>query len=117
MFKTARLFTQKFVKTREQYFESKKVVRKDLIKIVSLATLAQLVIVGVIEEFGIFTPDICFDARMAISPEFANFVRNGKYAGFDMAMTSSIKTFKIHEGQVKTDKDKTSHTSSLLKGF
>uniref|UniRef100_A0A0N5BIC8 Uncharacterized protein n=1 Tax=Strongyloides papillosus TaxID=174720 RepID=A0A0N5BIC8_STREA len=100
MFNSLRLLSQQLVKAREQVFQSKKVVRNDLLKIIGIGGCVQLALCLIIEEFGAPTPDICFDARRLMSPDFNDFIRNGKYSDFDMSLNLVIRSFEIEKDHI-----------------
>lgn len=69
----------------------------------------------IVEEFGLPTPDICFDARRMISPEFNNFIKNGNYAGFDMTLNAGVKSYKIEKGQITKPNNKNDFGGAFYK--
>lgn len=53
-------------------------------------------------EFGIPAPDVMYDLKKLISPDFAMFTRHGKIAEFDLRLSNQVKGIKferelIHE--------------------
>uniref|UniRef100_A0AC35U0U9 Transmembrane protein n=1 Tax=Rhabditophanes sp. KR3021 TaxID=114890 RepID=A0AC35U0U9_9BILA len=102
MFRSARLLSQRLVQARDKFFESRTEVRKDFVKIVAIGAGLQLFVALIVEEFGMPTPDICYDVRKNISPDFSSYLQDGNVSGgYDGSLSSVVRTFKVQEGNVK----------------
>uniref|UniRef100_A0A0K0F5H4 Innexin n=1 Tax=Strongyloides venezuelensis TaxID=75913 RepID=A0A0K0F5H4_STRVS len=112
MYNSLRLLSQQLVKAREQVFQSKKVVRNDFFKIVAIGGCIQLAVCLIVEEFGVPTPDICYDTRINLSPEFCDYVKNGEYSDFDMSLNSVIRSYKIEQGHISRTSEQKSFSGS-----
>ncbi|VDK50688.1 unnamed protein product [Anisakis simplex] len=90
-----------FLRNKEHVFADRSVFVKDFWRVSGASVLTQIVVAVIIEEFAFPTPDIVYDLRMYLSPDFAEFARYGERGEKDYRLDNSLRSFHISEGRVQ----------------
>ncbi|KHN81922.1 Uncharacterized protein F44E2.9 [Toxocara canis] len=90
-----------FIRNKEHVFADKNSFAKDFWKISGISIFTQISFAIIIEEFAFPTPDIVYDLRRYISPDFAEFIKHGDRGEKDIRLDNSLRSFHISEENVK----------------
>lgn len=88
-----------FIRNKDQVFDHK-IVRKDYFKVTGAVYLVQAILVFVIEEFAFPTPDVWYDIRRVISPDFASYSKFGEIGGRDYKLENSLRAFNVTKARI-----------------
>uniref|UniRef100_A0A0M3I3K2 C2H2-type domain-containing protein n=1 Tax=Ascaris lumbricoides TaxID=6252 RepID=A0A0M3I3K2_ASCLU len=95
------LLGSQFIRNKEHFFADKKLLIKDFWKVSGANILSQLLLAFIIAEFAFPTPDIVYDFRRYISPDFAEFIKHGEHGGVNIRLDNSLRSFHVSEERVK----------------
>uniref|UniRef100_A0A915BJ31 Uncharacterized protein n=1 Tax=Parascaris univalens TaxID=6257 RepID=A0A915BJ31_PARUN len=95
------LLGSQFIRNKEHFFADRKLLVKDFWKVSGANILAQLLFALIIAEFAFPTPDIVYDFRRYISPDFAEFIKHGEHGGVNLRIENSLRSFHVSEERVK----------------
>ncbi|MFH4980333.1 hypothetical protein AB6A40_007042 [Gnathostoma spinigerum] len=96
-----RLFAQ-FVRNADHVTNNLHEFRRNVLKFSGANILFHISFALLIEEFGFPTPDVVYDIRQCLSPDFAQFARHGNLVEHDLRISNAIRTFHFAEKEMKS---------------
>ncbi|XGW14977.1 hypothetical protein V3C99_000898 [Haemonchus contortus] len=100
------LSSWKFLPNRERIvFKSQKAAFREFWKVVGVNLVVCIGFAAFIVEFAFPTPDMVYDWRRKISPDFDLYCRFGEKAEFDLDISHKVSYFKYREKKDKHEHD------------
>ncbi|VDL73934.1 unnamed protein product [Nippostrongylus brasiliensis] len=101
-----RLFSSwKFLPNRDRiFFKDRREAFREYCRLTGANFLVHVAFAAFIAEFAFPTPDIMYDIRRAISPDFDLYCRHGDKAVFSLELSNQVRMFKAEQERVEHDR-------------
>uniref|UniRef100_A0A7E4ZZN2 Transmembrane protein n=1 Tax=Panagrellus redivivus TaxID=6233 RepID=A0A7E4ZZN2_PANRE len=105
---------EKFIKTKNYVYEDHASVKTNLAKTYVVGMSFASIIGTFIYQFCTPTPEVMYDIRLIVSPEFYQFAKTNGTMFYDVDTSSAIRGFKYDSEHAKECRTNTDYRGSFI---